>query len=79
MHSTYIQNVLRRKISHDPTFGVYQDDFVGSFRIWRSSFKYNHVFDRKYKATEGLCEFLTKFKPDKKSGQTNIKTDNFAV
>ena len=45
-HSKYIQDVLKRKVSHDPTFGVYQDDTDGSFKIRRSSFKYNnkHVF-----------------------------------
>jgi len=41
VHSEYIQNVLRRKVSHDPTFGVYQDDADGSCKIERSSFKYN--------------------------------------
>ena len=41
-HSKYIQNVLTRKASHDPTFGVYQDDTDGSFKIRRSSFKYNN-------------------------------------
>jgi hypothetical protein len=25
VHSKYIQGVLKRKISHDSTFGVYQD------------------------------------------------------
>jgi len=69
MHSEYTQNVLRSKVSHDPTFGVYQDDTDGSFKIGRSSFKYNdkHVFvdGRKYKATQGLWELLTKPKPDK--------------
>ena len=25
-HSKYIHNVLTRNVSHDPTFGVYQDD-----------------------------------------------------
>ena len=58
MHSKYITNVLRRKISHDPTFGVYQDDTDGSFKIGRASFKYNdkHVFvdGKNYKATAGL-------------------------
>jgi len=48
---------------------VYQDDTDGSFKRGRSSFKYNdkHVFvdGRKYKATEGLWELLTKAKPDK--------------
>ena len=45
-HSMYIQNVLTRKVSHNPTFGVYQDDTEGSFKIERASFKYNykHVF-----------------------------------
>lgn len=69
VHSNYIHNVLRRKLSHDPTFGVYQDETDGSFKIGRSSFKYNdkHVFvdGRKYKATQGLWELLTKSKPDK--------------
>jgi len=69
MHSEYIQNVLRRKVSHDPTFGVYQDDTDGSFKIGRSSFKYyyKHVFvdGRKCKATQGQWELLTKSKPDK--------------
>ena len=32
MHSEYIKNVLRPKVSHDPTFGVYQDDADGSFK-----------------------------------------------
>ena len=41
LHSSYIQNLLKRKTSHDPTFGVYQDDTYGSFKIGRSSFKYN--------------------------------------
>ena len=63
MHSEYIKNVLRRKVSHDPRFGVYQDDTGGSFKIGRSSFKHNdkHVFvdGRKYKATQGLWELLT--------------------
>ena len=61
--------MLRRKVSHDPTFGVYQDDTYGSFKIGRSKFKYNdkHVFvgGRKYKATQGLWELLTKVQPDK--------------
>jgi hypothetical protein len=26
LHSKYIQNVLKRKLTHDPKFGVYQDD-----------------------------------------------------
>jgi hypothetical protein len=54
----YIHLVLRRKAPHDPTFGVYQDDNNGSFKIGRSSFKYDdqHVFvdGKKYKATPGL-------------------------
>ena len=69
MHSEYIQNVLRRKMSQDHTYGVYQDYAYGSFKIGRSSFKYKdkHVFvdGRKYKATQGLWELLTKSKPDK--------------
>ena len=28
-HSKYIQDVLTRKVSHDPTFGIYQDDNGG--------------------------------------------------
>ena len=46
VHSKYIHNVFRRKLSHDPTFGVYQSDSDSSFKIGRSSFKYNdkHVF-----------------------------------
>jgi len=69
LHSTYIHNVLRRRLSHDPTFGVYQNDTDGSFKIGSSSFKYNdkHVFvdGKKYKATQGLWELLTTSKPDK--------------
>jgi len=33
VQSKYINDVLRRKVSHDPTFGVYQDDTDGSFKI----------------------------------------------
>jgi hypothetical protein len=48
---------------------VYKDETYGSFKIGRSSFKYNdkHVFvdGRKYNATQGLWELLTKSKPDK--------------
>jgi len=48
---------------------VYQDDTDGSSKIGYSKFKYNdkHVFvdGRKYKATLGLWELLTKSKPDK--------------
>jgi len=69
VHSNYIHNVLRSRLSHDPAFGVYQDEGNGSFKIGRSSFKYNdkHVFvdSKKYKATQGLWELLTKSKPDK--------------
>jgi hypothetical protein len=65
----YIKNEFRREVSNDPTFGVYQDDTDGSFRMGRSKFIYNdkHVFvnGRKYKATQGLWELLTKSKPDK--------------
>ena len=45
-HSKYINYVLTRKVSHEPTFGVYQDDTDGSFKIGRSSFKYynKHMF-----------------------------------
>jgi hypothetical protein len=66
--SEYIQNVLKRKVPHDRTFGVYQDDRDGSFKIGRSNFKYKdkHVFvdGRKYK-TQGLWESWTRSKPDK--------------
>ena len=69
MHSKYINDVLTRNVSHDPTFGVYQDDTDGSFKIGRSSFKYNnkHVFvdGKRYKATYGLWGFLTQTRPDK--------------
>jgi len=58
VHSKYIHNVLRRELLHDPTFGVYQDDTVYSFKIGLSSFKYKdiNVFvdGRKYRATQGL-------------------------
>ena len=79
MHSKYIQNVLKREVSHDPRFGVYQDDTDGSFKIGRSNFKYNdnHLFvdGRNYKATQGLCELLTSFKPGKR--WSLFKTDRY--
>jgi len=69
VHSKYIHNVLRRRLSHDPTFGVYQNKTDGSFKIGSSTFKYTdkHVFvdGKKYKATQCLWELLTKSKPDK--------------
>jgi len=69
VHSNYIHNVFRRKLSHDPTFGVYQNDTNGSFKIGRSSFKYTHkhvfVDGKKYKATQSLWKLLTKSKHDK--------------
>ena len=34
-HSSYINNVLHREVSHDRTFGVYEDDTDGSFKIGR--------------------------------------------
>jgi hypothetical protein len=43
-HSKYIHNVLNRKVTHDPTFGVYQDDSNGSFKIGLSSFKYKYIY-----------------------------------
>jgi hypothetical protein len=55
-------------MSHDPNFGVYEDETDVFFKIGRSSFKYyKHVFidGRKYKATQGLWEFPIKSKPDK--------------
>ena len=38
IHSEYINIVLKRKVSHDRTFGVYQDETDGSFKIGRSGF-----------------------------------------
>ena len=68
-HSKYIHNVLTRKVSHDPTFGVYQDDTNGSFKIGRPSLKYNNknvfVDCKRYKATLGLWELLNQSRPDK--------------
>ena len=68
-HSKYIHNLLTPKVSHDPTFDVYQDDTNGAFKIGRSSFNYNdkHVFvdGKRYKATQGLWELLTQSRPDK--------------
>ena len=43
-HSKYINSALIRKVSHDPTFGVYQNDTNGSFKIGRSCFKYNDKY-----------------------------------
>ena len=67
-HSKYIHNVLNRKVLHDPTFVVYQDDTNGSCKIVRSSFKYSikHVFviGKRYKATQGLWELLTQSRLD---------------
>ena len=58
VHSKYMGNVLKRKGSHDPTFGVYQVDKDISFKIGRSSFKYNNtnvfVDGKNYKSTQGL-------------------------
>ena len=68
VHSKYVNNVLRRKLLHDHTFGVYQDDTDDSFKIGSSSFQFNkHVFvhGKKNKATQGLWELLTKAKPDR--------------
>jgi hypothetical protein len=67
VHSKYIDNVLKRKGSHDSTFGVYQDDPDGLYKIGRSSFKYNdkNVFVDGKKATPGLWELLNRSKPDK--------------
>ena len=65
----YIHNVLTRKVSHDPAFGVYRDDTDGSFNIGWSSFKYKnkHLFvdGKRYKATQVLWELLTETRPDK--------------
>lgn len=69
LHTKYIQGVLKRKVSHDPTFGVYQDNDDGSFKIGSSKFKFSnkHVFvdSKRFKATRGLWELLTKSRPDK--------------
>jgi hypothetical protein len=75
VHSKYIQGVFRRQVSQEPTFGVYQDDADGLFKIGRSKFKFSNkqvfVDDRKYKATPGLWELLSKSRPDKKNMVTN--------
>jgi hypothetical protein len=64
MHLKYIHNVLKREVSHGPTFGVYKDNTDGSFKIGRLSFVYNdkHVFvdGKKYKAMQDPWELLTK-------------------
>ena len=69
VHSKNICNILRRKVSHNPNFGLCQDDTDGSFKIGLSSFKYIdiHVFldGKKYKATQDLWEFFAKSLPDK--------------
>jgi uncharacterized protein YegP (UPF0339 family) len=69
VHSNYMNNVLKRKVSYDPTFVVYQDDKDSSFKLGRSSFKYNnkHVFvdGEMYRSTQGLGELLANSKPDK--------------
>ena len=48
---------------------MYEADTNCSFKIGRSRFKYNHkhVFEdgKKYKATPGMWELLTKSKPDR--------------
>jgi hypothetical protein len=66
--SRYIAGILRSKSFNSPTFGVYQDE-NGSFKIGRSTFKYNdkHVYvdGKRYKATQGLWELLTKSRPEK--------------
>jgi len=57
----HIHNLLTRELSHDTTFGVYQDDTDGSFKIGRSSIKYNdkHVFldGKRHKVTQGLWNY----------------------
>jgi hypothetical protein len=69
LHSKYIQGVLRRKVSHEHIFGVYQDDANDYFKIGRSKFKFSNknvfVDGRSYKATPGLWELLTNSRPDK--------------
>lgn len=55
--SKYTEDVLKRKLSQDPTFGVYQDNTDDSFKIGRSKFQYKdkHIFvdDRNYNGTQG--------------------------
>ena len=69
MHSKYIHSVLRRKVPHEPTFGVYQDDTDGSFKIGKSNFKYNENYvwwiAKSIRLRIGLWELLTKSSPDK--------------
>ena len=69
IQSKYIHSVLSRNVSQDPTFGVYQDDTDGSFKIGRSNFKYNDKHDfadgKNYKATLDLWELVTKSRPAK--------------
>jgi hypothetical protein len=69
VHSKYIHNISKRKLSLDPTFGVYRCNTDGSFKVGRSSFKYNNKYvfvdGRKYKATDVLWELLSKDSPDK--------------
>jgi len=71
IHSEFINNVLKRKLSHDRTFGVYQDETDGSFKIGRSGFRFNNkqvvVDGRKYRDTQGLWELLTEANPDRNS------------
>ena len=69
VHSKYIHSVLRRKVSHDPTFRVYQDDTDCSFIIGKSNFKCNvkYIFvdNKNYKVTQDLWDFQTKSRSDK--------------
>jgi hypothetical protein len=66
--SKYIQNVLKRRLTRDPTFDVYRDGTDGSFKIGSSRFTYteNNVFvdGRKFNGTQGLWELLTQARPD---------------
>jgi hypothetical protein len=78
VNSKYMQGVLKCKLTHDHTFGVYQDDANCSFKIRRSKFKFGnkHVFveGRRYKATFGLWELLTKSRPDKNTSHYSRPT-----
>jgi hypothetical protein len=80
IHSKYIHSVLSLKVSQDHTFGEYQDDTYGSFKIGNSNFKYNdkYVFvdSKNSKTTQGLWELLTKTRSDKNMVTPHDKQNN---